>query len=295
MKKLFCILVLSLSFSFLASAADPVVTKEDGKPVTIKWDDTKIAEYQIAKGPLFTGEVPFQVSENSCSNTVPQGCFLKMHVQIHLPVIYWKKHPKPEREGKVVLAKFSNQEFLINFPYIITMDERILKDPIAKDFPVDEIVCDDFSWLPGKHGTTPPNKTTVTKWNVEKMVTNPETGVSENRPVGGGDQVELEKVGPKSLGIMRAKALFGPQKTLIRDGDILALVLPTADGEFCQISIKANSQKFANEAGAKYYEVLAAFKPSAAPYLWKSDEFSTTRFPYFFQYFLQKPASWDPQ
>jgi hypothetical protein len=215
---------------------------EPGKPVLFKWSDTHqgVLKYQPRTSP--TVIIPFTVHENLCST--PAGQICKMKTQIANPwfVVVWHKHPDTSRIGQPVI--YDNKPVESNDNIVISAELKKFYPLLAKKLTPAAIECDDYSWIPGAPSTkAPPNTLQIARWESEFMLPNEDTGVTENRTVGGAINVALQKDNDNSLLIKDIKALTSDlfQSPSLVVGDNFSWVLKEASGHSCQIAFKPGS------------------------------------------------------
>src|SRR5262249_23002496 len=106
----------------------------------------------------------------------------------------------------------------------------------------------------------------ISRWDVEGMRQNTQTGLMENRTIGFASGMSLKKVSDKRLDITGSRRYLGQGFDFFA-GDIWAIVFKLPTSDFCHVSIKADFSPFAgaNPFGDKLVPV---------PYLYGSDEYS---------------------
>jgi hypothetical protein len=272
--------VVFAAFSSVCKAEKPEIVSLKDQPVLVKWKDGREAQLMIERRAPMELTTPFQVTENTCAVTNETHCGLKASVGVHLTILQWTKHPETDKVGKTVKLKAQapgNQGFeLIDLKIYGAADSGTTPLIVGK-LPPQEMSCPDYSWLPGA-GTAAPDSARLVRWDVEMMLMNPETGLMENRTVGVALDVLLKKTGAGTLEMSQVKKYTGNSFALAV-GDIWAMILKGADGEYCQISMKPNLVGL----DKKFIEYLTK-PPVFEPYLWESDEHSTVAKPFFFQF-----------
>ena len=215
---------------------------ETGKPVILKWSDTHqgILKYQPRTSP--TVAISFTVHENLCSTSAGQIC--KMKTQIANPwfVVVWHKHPDISKIGQPVI--YDNKPVESNDNIMISAEVKNFYPLLTKKLTPAAIECDDYSWIPGALSSkSPPNNLKIARWESEFMLPNEDTGVTENRTVGGAINVSLQKSNDNSLVIKDIKALTSDDflSSSLVVGDNFSWVLKEASGNSCQIAFKPGS------------------------------------------------------
>lgn len=261
------IFLLSWAISLSAFSAAKVF-KEKGKPVEVHYDDGRKAVLVIDREPVLIAEAPFGIYESTCNTNTKPVCNYKSSVLLDRIQVQWSVHPDEKQIGKPVILKLSDGTFTAAFDFAFKFaGSKYAGDPTVEVFPDDELTCDRYDWLPGGK-TEAPSKLVVPRWDCELMQNNPETGLSENRIIGGAIDLLLEKSEKGNLTVKSAKAFAG--LPVLFQGDVIALVLNDGE-EFCHISLKPNFGKF----GKVISEYLAAIKDGYQPVIYENEEVLT--------------------
>lgn len=255
----------------------------------VKVAEGKIAQFVINKKTPLKLSVPFQVTENTCNSHVNMYCEYRGAFGADFIGLTWKTHPDASKVN--TSAKVRMKGIVGNYQDIFELNiygaEKKMKTPIiAAALPMESIVCKDYSWLPqGK--SEAPEKVNVSRWDVELMFTNPETGLTENRTFGVAVKVNLIKNSEGSLDIKEVKKYTGSTTTAFF-GDIWSFVLPTGSGDFCFVSMKPNLVGF----DKKFVEYLSE-PPKWTPYLYQTDEYTVPFEQFRFQSFVKTVDNYD--
>lgn len=277
---LFFGLILSAAY---ADTPKIVFTLEKGKPIEATLGEGKVAHFALAKKDPIIFPVPYQVTENTCNSHIGMRCEFHGGFAADFMALVWKTHPDPKKIGMGVKYRLKG----MTTPYADLFDLNIygaeskIKTPIiAAKLPVEKIVCQDYSWAPvGK--TEAPDTVNISRWDVEAMQINPETGLTENRTIGVALKVNLKKNAQGTLDIKEVKKYTGsPANSFF--GDIWSFVMPTGTGEYCFISMKPNLVGF----DTKFIEYLSS-PPKFVPYLYQSDEYTTPPEKFHFNSFIK--------
>lgn len=234
---------------------------EVGKPVILKWSDTHqgILKYQPRISPVFT--IPFTVHENLCGSATGQTCKLKTQLTNPFFVVVWDKHPDKTKIGRPVMF---NDEALDNKDDVeVSAEFKKIYPQITKNLSTASIECADYSWIPGTQSPkSPPNQLKIARWESEFMLPNEDTGVTENRTIGGAINVSLQKSKENSLLIKDIQAITADQFQVLSlvFGDNFSWVIKDASGESCQIAFKPGSLQEALMASEQMRANIA--KPS---------------------------------
>jgi hypothetical protein len=237
-------IISMLSCIFISSvfAQSRPLSIETGKPVILKWSDTHqgILKYQPRISPPFT--IPFTVHENLCSNSAGQSCKLKTQLTNPLFVVVWYKHPDNTKIGRPV--SYGNESLENEDDIEVSAEFKKIYPQLTKNLSAASIECTDYSWIPGtRSAKVPPNQLKIARWESEFMLPNEDTGVTENRTIGGAINVSLEKSKENSLLIKDIQAITGDQFQVLSlvFGDNFSWVIKDATGESCQIAFKPGS------------------------------------------------------
>jgi len=250
--------------------AEVEIVKEIGKPVSVTWPDGRKAVLSIDREPVLTLQVPFGLAENTCSTAGTPKCQVDSAFRFVRYAFLWVNHPQPEKVGRVLVKNYGGSE---NYPLIDSVNVNSVQKysgfSSGNELPKDRIACEAYDWLPG--GTTSaPLNLEVPRWDCEAMSINPETGLMENRIIGGAVNVQLQRDEKGGLEIQKIGAFIGPQPALFQ-GDIVALVMPVpGQKSFCQMSLKPDLGKV-GEVITKYFNDI---KEDFIPYVFGSDEYS---------------------
>ena len=167
--------------------------------------------------------------------------------------------------GRAFLSIISHRDIIAHFNFF-GLSSRFKTPILASKLPKDKWVAKDFSWI--SEGAVAPEKFTINRWDVESMTVNPETGLTENRTANIGFNVGFTKDGEGNLEM--TSGTFKVEGINAFGGDIWALILKTAEGEFCDLSLKPNFVGL----DTLLINYFSSVKLNFQPYLWKSDEYS---------------------
>ncbi len=289
-----------LSFSIFATFASPFLradepdvkfVMETAKPVEIHYADGRIAQWLIGTKRAVHFPTQFRIAENTCTPKENAAGRFFFAFQQHILAPVWSKHPAPEKIGSTIKLKFKSSSTSTPFELVdvnfLTSTTKTIMPIASREVGTDYIEGTDFSWLPGG-GTEPPQSIVFTRWDSESMVTNPETGLMENRTNGIAMKVLFTKIQPNRLELTDMKHFFGNQFAFFL-GDIWSIILKTEDG-FCQISQKANLGDVLMLA-LQYLAEPATF----TPYLFGADEYSTFAMPALFKAYYNNWKNYDAE
>lgn len=267
----FITVFMCLSFVSQAVAATQVI-KEKGKPIQIIWEDGRKAQISIDQEPNLTIEFPFGLDENTCNEVKKVDCAFKGSIRIDRYRAEWTAHPDATKVGKLILHKGNNGGIrpFLDFQFRSSA-ERLLGLPSALTMPADEMSCKSYAWLPGVAENTVPQTIDIPRWDCEAMSVNPETGLTENRVIGGAIDLHMSQNANGVMIIEKVRTLIGPQPTIFQ-GDIVAMVHRTSDG-YCQQSLKPNFGKLIDAINAYFGNI----KDSFVAYPYGMDEFGDSK------------------
>lgn len=239
MNKIVAILVVLTGVSAFGSIE---FIKEAGKPLEARFSDGRVATLFVDQEPVLNLEAPFGIYENTCNEILTPKCQIRTSIRIERFTFKWTKHSDEKKLGVPIqrVIKDVPPQFIFDFYFFGTIN-KYAGAPYAQDLPDDLLVCDNYSWLPGATEAAPAN-VVIPRWTVEAMQTNPETGLMENRVVGGALNVELKRSEAGQLAVTKLGRIFGPFPTL-GQGDIISLIYKADDKNYCQYSLKPNYGK----------------------------------------------------
>lgn len=215
-----------------------MVQQEPGKPIIVKWSETHQGILKVYPQVSPVLSLPFRVHENLCAPTIGQTCVFKTQFSEPWIFLAWHKHPDSKKIGQIIKQK-SSGEFLEDNDTFLASEFKNFFPQLAKKLKSASIECSDYSWIPGSGQKTAPNALMISRWEIEFMVPNQETGISENRTIGGVLNLELTK-NKSTLELQKAKALtsgdFTPPTLVF--GDNFSWTLKDKTGDSCQIAFK---------------------------------------------------------
>lgn len=238
------IALLLLSAPVVAQTPNkPVITRVQGQVATAIWEDGREAQYWVHRGAHFPGVIPFKVSENGCRiGAIGAEFTATWHLRLDRLAWVWTKHSDPSKLGRVLEAQFPGgmKQPLSNFAFITHNTLHIYPDLGLSPLPRDLYQFADLSWLPGMESGL--SDFTIELWNSEAMIPNSQTGVSENRVVGGGSRIAMSKVAADQVEMNQVGSiysLFQGENAFSLLGDVVSWKWQ-AGGQPCWISFKPN-------------------------------------------------------
>ncbi|HEX4922599.1 MAG TPA: hypothetical protein VFV50_00885 [Bdellovibrionales bacterium] len=142
------------------------------------WADGREATVSVGRTRQFSARVPLKFQENGCVSPdikLP-NCSLRVQFSGLTYGIYWTKHPDPKRINMPITAP--NGEVLRTIPGV---GELHFLAPHLATGAKPALECDSWDWLPVR---------TISRWELQSMSPNSETGQSDN-------QNELSMLGVK--------------------------------------------------------------------------------------------------
>jgi hypothetical protein len=219
----------------------PVVTQVPGQPVKAVWSDGREAELKFSRSVLSTVGVDYQVTENLCAPR--NGDIVRVIFPYRADFIgwFWSKHSDSAKVGQVVKMNFQNRVIDLVRLSIVTNAYRHGHPDLIAGMPNDEVHFTSLEWLPGfENGILKPF--TVSAWLSESMVTNSQTGISENRIYGGAYNVQIKPTADQKAEITGADSYFimpSDQLSFLLVGDVVIWQWQNAQGP-CNIAFKPN-------------------------------------------------------
>lgn len=259
-------------FSFAEQESEvPFLSGEQGTKIQATWKDGREATAMMGTIAPIVLEVPLTIFENSCNEISISKCRFLAGLHYHRVHFLWTKHPEPQKIGKSVRTRIKNiTQYDDFFPSrsILLPVNKITSPLAAQDVADDELVCDDYSFLPqnpfsGTH-------LQILKWESEAMFNNAELGITENRSIGGALNIELL---PESGHRLKLKVNGGYTNLFsapLAFGDVISLTLKNSDGSLCQIGIKPDT----SAAAVKYLNYFNTPEETLQPYLAGFDDLS---------------------
>lgn len=263
----FITVFISLGLVSQVLAATQVI-KQKNQPLEIVWEDGRKAQITVDREPVLAIDFPFGLDENTCNAITKVDCGFKSSIRIDRYRAQWTAHPDAAKIGKPVVYKNKGGGLnpFIDFQFRSSV-ERLLGNASAMTMPPDEMACKSYDWLPGIPEKTTPQTIDIPRWDVEAMFTNPETGLLENRVVGGAVDLHMAQNAAGVMVIEKVRSLTGPSPTLFQ-GDIVALIHKTPEG-YCQQSLKPNFGKLIDAINTYFGNIKDDFQT----YQYGSDEF----------------------
>lgn len=197
------------------SKKHPVLDKENdltpsrkGKKFEYNFSEGRVAQLQfgVSNNYKFISRIDF--TENTCGDFKPRVCLYVAHGKSFVKRLGWVKHPQAKKVNQTleVREKSENGEDDEEQGYDAVIDENLLSANIGTISPQlesgvkDYIICDDWNWVKG-------NKIKVLSWGIERMESNEETQMSENRIIGGAYSFEMKKFDSEIYTLSRPKYL----------------------------------------------------------------------------------------
>lgn len=242
-----------------------------GKPLRMRFADGRLAEFKISPQKITYFEFATEVFQNFCTPFSRIACTANFGFRAVLTVIMWIEHPT--RPGQIVHFAGSDFDFdLVGLAQFTGLDRK-LKPTFASQIRPDELRCEDYRWLPGGSEVHPPDRLFASRWDMELMMANPETGLSENRTVAILAGAELTHSEKNTL-------VFSDFERKIQNhfgipADIFALTLVPPNASVCQISLKPNFSDIVDRISA--YFTSLELKPET--YLAGQDELTEKGLP----------------
>lgn len=283
-----CVGLFALATSALFAEEGVQFNMKAGEPWTIGFPDGRIAQLVHDPRPALIISLPFQVTENTCTEKVGLRGKLKLSFAVNRLALTWLKHPQAANVGKSVSLKEKTTTSVFTvFSFVFVSPAEAERYPLmAKKLSPQDFSGSDFSWLPGG-GSKAPDSAYLTRWDIEAMVVNEETGITENRTIGLTQGVTLKAQQNGDLRVVKVKRYLGGNFAFFQ-GDIWSMVSRLPTGEACLISLKADLVGAAQELG-DFFTAPAPLQP----YPFGFDEFSTNAMPEPLKQFIQKPRDYD--
>ncbi len=220
----------------------PELIFEAGKPITLTYQDGRVAALKVYRSVIPNLTVSFEVFENLCASSQGQSCQYHFSAkEVWMPLV-WTHHPNPEKIGKPVHAK-GNPEQKFAVEDFIVSDAKQFFPILGQGLSSTRFSCDNWSWLPGGSAQTPPRQTLIKRWGSETMIPNPETGINENTTLGGATNVEFRVTPNNELELVKMRSIEKVQNfssDLLIFGDNVSFTMKMLS-DSCQISIKPGS------------------------------------------------------
>lgn len=251
---------------------------EAGKTIELTLPDGRVAHMVLDRRAPLALPLPFQVTDNTCVDVVGEYCAFRAGLGNDFLALVWKTHPDPKKIGSTVsfTSKADSSKTFCLAQQLYGAQEKVSAPIMAGGISHEVLECKDYRWLPSGE-VAAPESITFSRFDVELMFENPETGLKENRTVGVALGLPLKKNADGFLEVFPAKKYLSNSFTAFF-GDIWAVILKRPTGGFCQISMKPNVVGL----DKKLINYLSE-KPNFVPYLYMSDEWSKQLAPRFLQ------------
>jgi hypothetical protein len=251
----------------------PTITAEKGKPYLLTTADGREATLRITHADSSPQRIPFQISDNNCSNHQNMSCFYRFTLRKIQAALYWSKNPDPSRINQKVKRHYNERDTsgeTLEASAVSAGANPSPSSPFTAGLPGQEIECTDFSWLPESPAEAPASLY-ISRWEDEQNSTNPETGLNENRVSGGRINIELERLSATRMKVVKAESSTYQYSILelFLQSPISSITLVKSDGSICQVGISGALDFI------KIYEKIKATPENAGampPYITGSDE-----------------------
>lgn len=266
-----------------ASAAEPTIINEPGKPIAAVFPSGNRAELRFARADSFAAPIEFQVTSNDCTTGIGQKLELKLGIRLDVYSWIWIQHTDPEKVNKDVTSQLPNgRPNILSLGVIMSNGSRYIAADASQGLPQDEITfTDGVKWIPGlEDGVF--RKFSVNSWNAETMTRNPQTGENQNRISSGEFGLTVSPDGGGVRGIIEhspSGAFFNSFENhgFFLLGDVVTWNFQRGANSSCQIGFKPNVAK-AQEAVVAY---ISTIKFEFKPVLSKQDGMADVVFSYF--------------
>lgn len=154
------------------------------------------------------------------------------------------------------------------FSFAFITNNTIFQYPdLVPTLSKDTYTFTDLSWFPGMEAGV--QDFTISNWQAEGMVTNSQTGLAENRVIGGGTHVRFKRISDGVVewdGARSLYSLFKGESAFALLGSVVTWRWDFA-GSTCWLSFKPNLGPL-NRA---VIETLSTMPQSFEPYSWEQD------------------------
>jgi hypothetical protein len=242
---------------FAIAKIEPIIGSD--RSMTYIFDQNREAQIFKSHADPTSLKINFEVSENLCVQSYKKPkCYYQVGVsQDHLSLL-WTKHTDPSKIGKIVKIVKSKKFDLEFVPS--TFANKFMQSSTDSRFQPDEIVCDDYGWLGVDLNTS--KKIRISSWHSEKMSTNSQTGLKENRTSLSAENVEFvfenNKLVLNNIGKITFANLFGIL-ALLPGGTSTTFRIDQGPGSYCQISL---SQNLASAAAGIDFDAAYKINPN---------------------------------
>ncbi len=262
-------LAVSASVDAQTTPVAPVITKVKGQVATAVWPDGREAQYWYSRGTEFAAPVPFKVSENGCKPEAVGAEFVSTwNLRLDRVGWIWTKHPDPAKLNQLVMANYGSGRTIPLFSFgFITNNILFLYPDLGPALQKDTYSFSDLSWFPGMENGV--RDFTVSVWQAEGMLQNAQTGLAENRVIGGGTQVRLKRTADGVVewdGATSIYSIFKGEAAFALLGNVVSWKWEM-NGQSCWISFKPNLGPINRLVTEKLSSMTQAFEP----YLWEQD------------------------
>jgi len=265
--KLVCLSCALAFYACLASAEEPTIINEPGKPIAAVFPSGNRAELRLARAHTFLVPIEFQVTENACTTGIGQKFELKIGMRLDVYSWIWREHKDAAKIDKGVTYKLPDGQIAdLTLALFMGNASRYLAAGASAGLPRDEIsFSDGVSWIPGlEDGVF--RKFTMESWQAEGMIPNPQTGQTQNRIVSGELGIGILPDGGGVRGYLEhsdrgAFFLSLNDHGFFLLGDVVTWHFRNGPSSTCQIGFKPNVAKAQQAIGAYVSSIKFEFKP----------------------------------
>jgi hypothetical protein len=170
----------------------PMNLSKEGKTFEYNMTEGRVAQlqYGFSKQYKFVARIDF--IENTCGNFKPKACLFVSHGKSAMKRLAWIKNNDASRLNKIVQINQADVESGEEDRYEDVFDEELLGSGMGLIYPnidqkvKDYIICDDWNWIKK-------DEMNIQSWGIERMQENSETGMNENRVIGGMYNFNMKK------------------------------------------------------------------------------------------------------
>lgn len=221
------------------------VIEEPGRAQRVLVEDGSEAELKVSYSDLVEAKIPIKISENLCYPNAPSpSCQWITRLTKAKVGFYWTKHRDASRIGQLV--RMDNLE-VVDELITTTFYSGPYRDFLGLErgggphSNLDQLMCDDFSWLIDPSTAAAKTEHELIMWSGEGMSQNEETAANENRQTEVFYNIRLkarDQYFTVHSALQRASSWFISQGPAQFESSML--VQKNSSGENCQISLSSS-------------------------------------------------------
>lgn len=238
-----CFFSISWGSSGLAQNSDSSIENfkiETGanSSVSLKFPDGREAALALYGSGYHTFVMPMTMTENMCNEIRQVQCRLNLRAELQILNLTWTKHSDSTKVGAQISFRETPAGSVEN---IFGTLQTELEENGTKDL----LICDDYRWLTNNKNNDLNRHQFIHSWGSEANFPNAETGLSENRTVGGGFDLLLTARFGRMYQVSVGKEIVSSETNpgLLANGPVTMVMTDRSNHELCQVQFSADISK----------------------------------------------------